>query len=155
VAERRETDIESVVGEWDRESPRFEEGLRLLGYEIGSHYVADLHAHLQDVRSALRLPAHDRQITVLVSLDFYLGSLDEALRDARAGSVSITAGDEKHVAGEGTVQAAVQAEPFELLRVLSARRSPAQIRSLEWTGDLDPIIEVVARYPLPERDLFD
>lgn len=155
VTERRESDIEAIVGEWDRESPLFEDGLRLLGYEIGSHYVADLHAHLQDVRSALGLPAHDTHITVLVSLDFFLGSLDEALREARAGSVSITAGDEKHIAGDGAIQASVQAEPFELLRVLSARRSPAQIRSLEWAGDLDPIIEIVARYPLPERDLFD
>ncbi len=41
---------------WDREAPTFERGLRELGYEIGSHYVADLLIHLVDVRAALDLP---------------------------------------------------------------------------------------------------
>src|SRR5215207_5949312 len=36
VRERRDATIDDLEVEWDREAPRFEEGLRLMGYEVGS-----------------------------------------------------------------------------------------------------------------------
>jgi uncharacterized protein (TIGR03083 family) len=155
VESRRDQNLETVIAEWDSEAPRFEQGLRLLGCEIGSHYVADLHAHLHDVRGALGLPADPDDTTVRVSLDFYLGSLDEGLRAAEQGAVEVLAGEEHHRAGDGIVRAAVSGESFELLRALSARRSRDQIRALDWSGDVDGVLEHFARYPLPAHDLHD
>jgi uncharacterized protein (TIGR03083 family) len=155
VDERREATVADLVAEWDHEAPTFEDGLRLFGYELGSHYVADLHAHLQDVRSALRRPPACDERTVLVALDFFLGSLDEDLRAAHAGAVELRIGREVHVAGDLPVRATVTAEPFDLLRTLSARRSAAQIRALDWDGDVDAVLEHLGRYPLPEHDLPD
>ncbi|MGH9274113.1 MAG: maleylpyruvate isomerase N-terminal domain-containing protein [Acidimicrobiales bacterium] len=155
VDERRDATIAEIVVEWDHEAPTFEDGLRLFGYEMGSHYVADLHAHLQDARSALgRAPARD-ELTVLVALDFFLGSLDEDLRGAGPGAVELRAGSETHVAGDPPVRATLSADPFVILRALSARRSRAQIRALDWDGDVDAVLEHLARYPLPEHDLID
>jgi hypothetical protein len=144
-----------MVDEWDREAPAFEDGLRLFGYEIGSHYVGDLHAHLQDVCGALGLPAARDELTVLVSLDFYLGSLDEDLREAGLGAVEVRTAGELHVVGDGVVRATLTADPFEVLRTLSARRSRAQIRALDWEGDVGAVLDHLGRYPLPERDLTD
>lgn len=155
VDERRDSDPATMIAEWDREAPAFEDGLRLFGYEMGSHYVADLHAHLQDVRSALDLGRADDDTTVRVALDFYLGSLDGTLREANASAVELVAGGEAHVVGDGEVGATVRADAFELLRVLSARRSRAQIRALDWTGDVDAVLEQLGRYPFPDADLND
>ena len=155
VEARRGRSLEAIIGEWDGEAPRFEDGLRVLGYEIGSHYVADLHAHLCDVRSALGLSSERHDTTVWVSLDFYLGSLDEGLRAAEQGAVEVFVGDEHHLAGTGGLRAAVRGEPFEVLRALSARRSRNQIRTLDWSGDVEGVLEHFARYPLPQRDQYD
>jgi uncharacterized protein (TIGR03083 family) len=155
VDERRDRGLDVIIAEWDAEAPRFEAGLRLLGYEIGSHYIADLHAHLQDLRSALGLSPECDDTTVLVSLDFYLGSLDETLRAAEQGAIAVSVDEEHHVAGTGEVRATVRGEPFELLRALSARRSRDQIRKLDWSGDVDEVLELFARYPLPQRDQHD
>jgi uncharacterized protein (TIGR03083 family) len=155
VATRRGAGLEAMAAEWDRESPQFEDGVRLLGYEIGSHYVGDLHAHVQDVHQALGVPADRDELTVLVSLDFYLHSFDGTLAEAAIGSVEVHAGDEQHVVGVGDVIAGFRGDPFDVLRALSGRRSAGQIRSFAWTGDVDRVVPLLSRYPLPLRDILD
>ena len=155
VARHQDDPIEVVIAEWDAEAPAFEDGLRLFGYPLGSHFVGDLHAHLQDVRSTLGLPRHAAAGTVLVALDFYLDELDQALRADGAGTLSVTAGGEVHVAGAGRPQATITASPFEILRALSGRRSLAQIEGLDWTGARDELAPRMSRYPLPDADLQD
>jgi uncharacterized protein (TIGR03083 family) len=153
VARHRDDPVETVIAEWDREAPAFEEGLRLFGYPLGSHFVADLHAHLQDIRTALGLSRHDDPATVLVALDFYLDDLDQGLRADEGGSITITAGEEVHVVGSGSPAATLAGGPFEILRCLSGRRSLAQIEGLEWSGARDDLASRVSRYPLPVADL--
>ena len=147
--------IDELAAEWERESPRFERGLDAFGYDLGSHYVGDLHAHLQDVRAALGLARDDDELTVVVSLDFYLGSLDSALRESGTGAMEIVAGSERHVVGGDEPIATVTAAPFEILRALSGRRSLRQIGDLEWTGDVDRLAPALSRYPLPTTDITD
>jgi len=153
VARHRADPIEVVIAEWDREAPVFEEGLHLFGYPLGSHFVADLHAHLQDVRTTLGLARHDDPRTVLVALDFYLDDLDQGLRVDRAGSITVTAAREVHGVGAGEPEATLTGEPFEILRCLSGRRSLAQIEALDWSGARADLAPRVSRYPLPVADL--
>lgn len=153
VARHRDDPVDIVIAEWDREAPAFEDGLRLFGYPLGSHFVADLHAHLQDVRTTLALSRHDDPTTVLVALDFYLDDLDQGLRGDRAGSITIAAGPEVHVVGTGAPTATLTGEPFEILRCLSGRRSLAQIEALDWSGARADLAPRVSRYPLPAVDL--
>ena len=153
VARHRDDPIEVVIAEWDQEAPAFEEGLRLFGYPLGSHFVADLHAHLQDVRTTLGLPRHDDSGTVLVALDFYLDDLDQGLRADEAGSITVTAGEEVHLVGTGDPVGKLTGDPFEILRCLSGRRSLVQIRRLDWSGASEELAPRVSRYPLPVVDL--
>lgn len=161
VADRRETAIDDILAEWSRESPIFEEGLRLFGYEEGSHFVADLHAHHQDIRGALGLPADDDELTVAVALDHYLGFLDQMLAAAGWGTLEVVAGKEQRsLGGVGPHHARMAGSAFEMLRCCSARRSARQIRLLALQGDVEPLLSLLQAgftggYALPEADLVE
>lgn len=156
VRTRRGNSIDELGEEWDKEAPRFEDGLRLLGYEIGSHYIGDLLQHMADIDQQLgrsRLPDADEALAV--ALDFYLDTFHEALVGAQVGSVAVRVLDEEWVLGEGPVVATLDTSRFEAFRSFGGRRSERQIRDLGWTGDLDRVIAWVSAFPLPRTDIDD
>jgi uncharacterized protein (TIGR03083 family) len=145
--------IDDVVAAWDREASTFEDGLRLFGYQVGSHFVGDLFIHLTDVRAALGRPVDRDCLPMWISLDWYLDSLDESLRvDPRVALETIT-GSEHRVVGDGAVLATVTATPFELLRACAGRRSAAQIAGFAWTGDAAAFARRLSRYEIPRNAL--
>jgi uncharacterized protein (TIGR03083 family) len=153
VAARRGRSIDELAIEWDREAPTFEHGLRLFGYTFAAHYLADLLQHIIDVRAALDgtwLPA-DQHLAVAV--DFYLTSFEESLAAAGAGAVDVRVGDEHWRLGNGDSIASVTTSRFELFRSLGGRRTRQEIRSLDWAGDVDAVVDLVSRYPTPSRSL--
>jgi uncharacterized protein (TIGR03083 family) len=147
--------IDDLAAEWDREAPTFEHGLRLFGYEIGSHYVGDLLQHSGDIRHALGRARLADDDTLAVALDFYLDSFEQALNTAGIGAVEMTVGPERWMLGAGPVVASVEAARYELFRCLGGRRSVGQIRAMPWHGDLDAILPVVSRYPLPAEPITE
>jgi hypothetical protein len=101
-----------VLAEWDREAASFENGLQSFGYEAGSHLVADLHAHLQDVRGTTGVLRDADEVTVRVALDHYLGFADEMVTDARWGTLEVVAGTEARTLGaHGPHHARLRAQP--------------------------------------------
>jgi uncharacterized protein (TIGR03083 family) len=155
VDARRDCSVDQLAAEWADEAPQFEDGLRLLGYAIGSHYVGDLLQHAADVRHAVGLPRPDGDLSLAVGLDFYLISFDETLTAAGVGAVEVAVGDESWTLGPGAPIASVTGERFELFRALGGRRSGAQIRALAWRGDADAVVPLVSRYPLPTNELLE
>lgn len=162
VAARRDVPIDGILAEWATEAPGFEDGLRLFGYEEGSHFIADLHAHHQDVCGALGVARDDDPLTVAVSLDHYLGFLHQLLSDAAWGVVAVHAGGEVRVLGteNGDGRAQVAGPAFEVLRAFSARRSAEQIRRLRWRGDVDSLLELLESlfseaYSIPPVDVVE
>jgi uncharacterized protein (TIGR03083 family) len=155
VASRRGRSFEELAAEWDAEAPNFEDGLRLFGYVLGSHYVGDLLQHTCDVRHALGRSRVPDDLTLLVALDFYLDSFHETLLDAGVGAVRVRAGGDEWTLGAGEVVASWSAERFEVFRALGGRRDEAQIRACEWTGDVDVVLPFVSRYGLPTDGIVD
>jgi hypothetical protein len=147
VAERRTATVRQLAVEWEAEADRFEEGLRLLGYELGSHYVGDLLQHSQDVREALGRDRLDDDLSLVVALDFYVDHFSQSLVAGGAGAVVVDVGDESWTAGAGEVVAGVTGGRFELLRAFGGRRSEAEIRASGWTGDVDRVLPFVSAYP--------
>lgn len=157
VVSRRGRTLDELAAEWEVEAPRFEEGLRLLGYEQGSHFVGDLLQHTCDVRAALgaaQVPEDD--VALVVALDFYLRAFDEALAEAGVGSVSVEVGGERFALGAGPEVARWKPRRFEAFRALGGRRSEAQVRAQPWEGDLEVVLPHVSAYPpLPAEDVRD
>jgi hypothetical protein len=61
----------------------------------------------------------------------------------------------EHIAGHGPPSSALTATEWELFRALSSRRSPAQIRSLRWSGDAEAYLPLLPAYGLPRNDLIE
>ena len=61
VASRANCSLSELAAEWDREAPLFEDGLRVFGYDLGSHFVGDLLQHVGDVRHAFGTRAPRRR----------------------------------------------------------------------------------------------
>jgi uncharacterized protein (TIGR03083 family) len=155
VANRRGRSVEALAAEWDAEAPTFEEGLRLFGYVLGSHYIGDLLQHTCDVRHALGRSRVPDDLTLLVALDFYLDSFHEALLGAGIGAVRVHAGRDEWTLGSGEVVASWSAERFEVFRALGGRRDEPQIRAGEWTGDVDTVLPHVSPYGLPTEGIVE
>lgn len=132
VVARRDLAVAAIVAEWVREAPVFEAGLRFFGYEEGSHFVADLHAHHQDVRGALGLSRDDDPLTVAVALDHYLGFLDQLLLAAQWGTLEVVAGNEARLVGGAGVPR--RRERLGVRRVAQLLRGVRQRRSAHSSG---------------------
>lgn len=57
--------------------------------------------------------------------------------------------------GTGSEVATLKAARYELFRAFGGRRSEHQLRAMDWIGDVDAIIGVLSRYPLPTSDLVE
>jgi len=155
VQSRRGRSIDQLAAEWDTEAPTFEEGLRLLGYEVGAHFIGDLLQHIADVRHALGRARIEDDETLLVALDFYLDSFHETLIEVGVGAVAVQVSGQGWELGSGAVVASWTADRYEVFRALGGRRSEAQIRALDWTGDVDRVVGLVSRYGLPVTDIIE
>lgn len=153
VTDRRDHSVDELAEEWEREAPRFEEGLRLLGYEIGSHYVGDLLQHTADVRHALGLGSLADDEALAVGLDFYLIEFDRALASSQRGTVVVAVPGGEWALGAGPVVGSLRASRFEVFRVLGGRRSESQVRAMDWSGGIDAVLPVVSPYPLPDHPI--
>ena len=153
ITARRGASIEDLAAEWAREAPTFEGGLRLFGYWFGAHYLGDLLIHAGDVRAALgEDPTRDDE-NIVIGLDFYLKTFEESITAAAIGALAVRAGDEQWTLGDGEVVASLTAPRYELFRALAGRRTETEIRSMDWTGDVDAVIGIVSCYPMPRVSL--
>lgn len=154
VEARRDRSIDELAAEWEREGPRFEEGLGLFGYELGSHYIGDLLQHTQDINQALGRERIRDDDALIAALDFYLDSFHETLRQEGLG-VSVGLPDQTWSLGASAPCATVEGERFEIFRALGGRRSERQVRALPWSGDVDAVMPYVSRYSLPADDIVE
>jgi uncharacterized protein (TIGR03083 family) len=155
VATRGGATIAELLHEWELEAPRFEEGLTLFGYELGSHFLGDLLQHVSDIRATLGVDRVTDDLTLAVALDFYADATHRSLSDDADGGVALVLGEDRLTLGPSPVVAEVVTDRFEAFRVLGGRRSLAQIRALHWAGDVDRVAHRLSRYPVPTVDLVD
>ena len=146
VESRRSASVAELEAEWEQEADRFEEGLRLLGYELGSHYVGDLLQHSQDVREALGREDVADDLALAVALDFYVDAFSQALAGNGEGAVVVHVGEEAWTAGRGPAVASVTADRLPLLRAFGGRLALGDVRALAWSGDVDAVLPFVNAY---------
>lgn len=102
--------------------------------------VTDLSVHHHDLRGALDEPGdRDSQATGL-GLRSYVEGMRFRSAVQQLPPFTIVAGEREWLIGTGDPTAVVTADPFELARAASGRRSVEQVRSFAWEGDPDPVI---------------
>ena len=115
--------------------------------------VADLAVHLHDARGALGLPGDRDAPATGVSLRFYARWLGRRLDQAGRPGLRLRAGGRAWVEGSGPPAAELAADPFEMFRALSGRRSLEQVRALGWDGDPEPYLDLISPYAMPAAAL--
>jgi hypothetical protein len=122
--------------------------------------VADLAIHEHDIRGSLGRPGARESDALWLGLDFLAsavaqpgaGELGISPLEMRSGTRSWTLGNGAAGGDEGSAPpGTLTADPFELFRALTGRRSAAQIRSLDWSVDPDPYLALFGLGPFQVR----
>lgn len=154
VGRRRGRAVAKVLEEWDSRAPGFEALMAGPLEMAAGHLVADIVSHEIDAQAALGLPrqlAPEAPLAMATFVQIQAGALDAA----KLPALRIVTDAEEYLSGTGEPAATVRGDPFELLRALSGRRTHAEIRALDWTGDPTPYLEVFAPYPPPSAPLSE
>lgn len=121
------------------------------GDALLSRLVPDITVHEFDIRGALgNTDGRDRHPGFLPTFRFITGILDRMYREEGLPPLEFNADDQIVVLGDGEPVGSVTTSMFEASRVLSGRRSPAQIAALAWSTDPGPWLDHLS--PLGKRD---
>jgi uncharacterized protein (TIGR03083 family) len=153
IEERRAKSVEEIAREWEESGAQLEAALDGLHPAVGGGVNGDAVTHEQDARGAVRRAGGTDSAGFAIALDSYTRFFGKRLKNAGMPAVEVKAGDRWRVAGNGDPVISVAAEPFEMLRSLTGRRTRAQVRGLEWSGDPDPYLDLFSMYGMPEKEL--
>ena len=144
--------VQEIADEWCETGPQIDAIIDSFG-PTGAQLLFDLTTHEHDIRLALDAPGARDAPVIDVALGFVVpnmgGFAPQPLR-VEADHLSWDVGD-------GAPAATLRTDRFTLLRALSGRRSPAQIRALGWDGDPEPFLPMFASGPFrfPPDDVVE
>jgi uncharacterized protein (TIGR03083 family) len=160
VLRRRERTPADLLVEWDAAEPGVRERLRIRPGESGAlpfgfdlALVADVCVHADDVAIALGQAAHRDAAASKVALAAYSFSTDYRIRALGLPALMLRYEGKERTLGDGPAAAVLEADRWELLRVLAGRRSRAQIVALDWTGEPDAYLSLLPAYGERADDL--
>lgn len=157
VAQRKERTFAQLAAEWTGYAPTID---ALMSGPDGIHYglmTADVWNHEQDVRGALRLPVERTDAACTAVTAFITGLFDRQWRkreDAAAVHFSTASGGEWRM-GAGDPVLTLRSTDYEVNRLLTGRRSRAQVLALDWVGDVEPHLDRLHLFALPLIDLAE
>jgi hypothetical protein len=88
-----------------------------------------------------------------VALAAYSFSTDYRIRALGLPALMLRYEGKERTLGDGPAAAVLEADRWELLRVLAGRRSRAQIEALDWTGEPDAYLSLLPAYGERADDL--
>ncbi len=144
VARREGRSLDEVVAEWAQAAPDVCEGIAQR--RIPVPIVHDALTHEADLREAFGLGALPAEI-----VDVALPNVAKPIvaRVARDGVLVVRAGEHEWRGGERERQGGerettvLTVEPYELYRGLISRRSRAQMRAWDWSGDIEGYVDAL------------
>jgi uncharacterized protein (TIGR03083 family) len=111
--------------------------------------VGDLAVHLADLREALRLPPETGSAIARLGFAAFREWLHQRLVAENLPALELSDGRRTWPVGTGNPVGSITAPRQELFRVISGRRSAADIARYDWTTDPAPYLKIIAPYPLP------
>ena len=153
IEERKQRGVEEIAQEWAESGAQVEAAIDGMHPAAGGGLNGDAVTHEQDARGAVMRPGGTDTAGFAIALDSYTRFFGKRLKNAGIPAVEVNAGDKTWVAGNGDPQVSVSAEPFEMLRSLTGRRTREQVRALDWSGDPEPYLDLFSMYGTPEAEL--
>ncbi len=177
VDARRDRSVGDIIREWDEVGPQIAALIDDFPGRSGAQIVSDVTVHEQDIRGALARPGARHAAGIGICFDFLITTvmrpgmtaLGLGPLELRAGGDSWLVGTDGPPSGDldswraavfepetlpplpSTKVGSVDAEPFELFRAISGRRSADQIRRFEWTVDPEPYLPIFGLGPFTMR----
>jgi uncharacterized protein (TIGR03083 family) len=157
LAERRERSVVDLVEEWGAAVDRHRALLdgtepwpapwnEFMPYIL----LSDIVVHEADVRDALGLAPLPPSEELSLALAGYVMALDTRLRALGRPALALDTAGQRMIAGAGSPVAALNADTYELLMVLTGRRRIDRITELDWTGSPEPFLDVLSAYEQPQ-----
>jgi uncharacterized protein (TIGR03083 family) len=112
----------------------------VFGSQMAMVAVADALAHEQDIRTALGKPGATDDENIVAAVQMGLSFAGRKAEKAGLPALRIVTEDIDQQIGSGEPVATLRTSTFELFRTIHGRRTPDQLRALDWTGDPGPWI---------------
>lgn len=155
IAERKDRSVAEMIAEWDQQAPAFEQMLDTIHPAIAGGIVGDLVTHEQDARGAVGKVGGREGLAFDLALDSQVRFFGRRIKESRLPTLEVRAGDKTWIAGKEEVSGSVEADPFELLRALTGRRTHNQVRAFSWSLDPGPYLPIFSMYGLPGSDIVE
>lgn len=153
VSKRADDSTETIAAEWRGLVPQIP--WDFIGEAGGLALLQDLVVHLCDVRSG-RGQAPILDDAFFAALDFDMERLRRRAEKVEDfPSVEVTAGDRNYSLGSGTEPVTLNAEPFELFRTVTGRRTREQAAQLDWSATPGEWLDHFHLYPWADRPGVD
>lgn len=151
ILPRRKASTAEVFDEWMAVSPQFEKVVASVEVPLAGGIVGDFICHEHDIRGAIGRPGERSSPEARLGLDIYARSMARRVSAANLPALVIRAGGHEWLAGDGDPVATVSAEPFEMFRALTGRRTKEQVAAFEWTGNQDPYVGEFSMFEWPDQ----
>ncbi len=156
IDERQAHSLKTVCAEWATRGPVLDAHMAQAGPTMG-FLAFDAWTHEQDIRAAIgsRGVRNDDRVSPLAALA--LDTFGARYESSGSPSLLMLVDGEPHLLGALGSDPAVTlgTSPYELLRIIFGRRSEAQIRRANWTGDVSAVIDALHIFDLPTIDVID
>lgn len=151
VERHKHLDLEAVKAAWTT-------ALTVAGdaiVQVTEGAINDLVHHEFDVRGALgNVDNRDGEL-VRTMTPVFARYLDETFKAHSLPGLRLVAGSTVMILGDGAPAGELRVSGFEFLRMITSRRSVAQIRHLDWNADPSPWLDYVSLMPPRDSDLVE
>lgn len=140
VKNRANHTLTEICDEWETNGPAFAE-YASSDTDFTIALLADLTVHTHDVAEALNLPIDEDSPGLIAAAERYVERLQQ--RAAEQLDIALTielTGVGRRAASAGVTPLTLTASPFDFLRSVTGRRTQAEVRTLQWTGDPTELI---------------
>ena len=147
----RDTRIEAIASAWraslDQAGPIFR--------RMGNQFLPDIVTHEFDVRGAIGNTDERSSDRLAVAVNVMTSWGDAHYKSAGIPALALQTDRKYATLGGDVPQATVATNVFEALRVLTGRRSSAQIRALDWSTDPSPWLDHMSTLGRRDTDLVE
>ena len=140
--------IAEIVAEWDDVGAQVEAILANFPPAAASQMVFDVVTHEHDIRHALRTPGARDSSAVAIGVEFGVLGLQGSVASLGLPPLRVVAGEQSFGADGGATWIA---EPFDVFRASTGRRSADQLRAMKWEGDVEAYLPAFTHGPFVPR----